>query len=56
MKTLLCKAGIRKKKYYIKFFDCLLKFWTLLYGSKTQWSNSQKAKVSSETPTSVPFI
>ena len=36
MKILLCKASIRK------FFDCLVKFWTLLYGSKTRCSNSQK--------------
>ena len=28
---------------FMKFFDCLVKFWTLLYGPKVQWSNSQKA-------------
>ena len=27
----------------MKFFDCFVKFWTLLYSSKTQWSNSQEA-------------
>ena len=27
----------------MKFFTCLVKFWTLLYGSKAQWSNFQKA-------------
>ena len=43
MKILLCKAGKRKFLYFIKIFDCLVKFWTLLYSSKTQWSNSQKA-------------
>ena len=30
------------KEDFIKNFDCLV-FWTLLYGSKTQWSNSKKA-------------
>ena len=40
MKILLCKAGKRKILYLIKNFDCLVKFWTLLYSSKTQWSNS----------------
>ena len=43
MKILLCKGGKRKILYLIKNFDCLVKFWTLLYSSKTQWSNSQKA-------------
>ena len=38
----------------IKFFDCLFKFWTLPYGPKAQWSNSQK--FSSETPIYVPFL
>ena len=27
----------------MKFFDCLVKFWTLLCGPKAQWSNSQEA-------------
>ena len=36
MKILLFKAGIRE------ISDCLSD-WTLLYGSKTQWSSSQKA-------------
>ena len=41
MKILLCKVGERNF-FYINFFDCLVKFRTLLYNSKTQWSNSQK--------------
>ena len=45
MKILLCKGGIRKTFALMKFFDCLVKIWTLLYGPKTQWSNSQKAKL-----------
>ena len=28
--------------YFMIFFDCLVKFWTLPYGPKAQWSNSQK--------------
>ena len=43
MKILLCKVGKRKHFYLINFFDCLGKFWTLYYSSKTQWSNSQNA-------------
>ena len=43
MKTLLCKEGKRKISYLMKFFDCLVEFWTLVYGSKAQWSNSQNA-------------
>ena len=27
----------------MKFFDYLLKFWTLPYEPKAQWSNSKKA-------------
>ena len=42
MKILLCKLGIRKFFYFVKFFDCLFKFWTLPYCPKAQWSNSQK--------------
>ena len=42
IKILFCKRGITKKFYFMKFFDCLGKFWTLPYGPKAQWSNSQK--------------
>ena len=47
---------------FMKFFYYLVKLWTLFYGPKAPWSNSQKAKligfskVSSETPLIVPFI
>ena len=34
---------MRKIFYSINFFDCFVKFWTLIYSSKTQWSNSEKA-------------
>ena len=37
------QSGYKEKKIFYKFFDCLLKFCNLLYSSKTQWSNSQKA-------------
>ena len=43
MKILLCKGDINFFFCFMKFFDCLVKFWTLLYGPKAQWSNSQKA-------------
>ena len=43
MKILLYKEGVRKISNFINFFDCLFKFWTLLYGPKAHWSNSQKA-------------
>ena len=43
MKILLYKGGIMKIFYLMKFFDCFGKFWTLPYGPKAQWSNSQKA-------------
>ena len=42
-KILLCKGGMRKGFAFMKFFDCLIKFWTLPYGPKAQWSISQKA-------------
>ena len=45
MKILLCKGGMRKIFAFMNFFDCLVKFWTLPYGPKAQWSNSQKAKL-----------
>ena len=45
MKILLCKGGIRKTFAFIKIFNFLVKFWTLLYGPKPQRSNSQKAKL-----------
>ena len=45
MKILLCRAGIRNFFYLMKFFDSLVKFWTLFYGSKAQWSNSQEANL-----------
>ena len=43
-KFLLCKGGMRKIFAFMKFFDCLVTFWTLPYGPKAQWSNSQRAK------------
>ena len=45
MKNLLLKGGIRKIFAFMNFFVCLVIFWTLLYAPKTQWSNSQKAKL-----------
>ena len=42
MKIFLCKGGIGNILAFMKFFDCLVKFWTLPYGPKAQWSNSQK--------------
>ena len=37
--------GMRKIFAFMNFFDCLVKFWTLPYGPKAQWSNSQKANL-----------
>ena len=48
---------------FMKIFECQVKFWTLLYGSKAKWSRILKrpnwyhfSKVSSKTLMSVPFI
>ena len=35
-KILLCKGGMRKTFSFMKFFDWLVKFWTLPYGPKAQ--------------------
>ena len=39
----ITQRGYKENFLFYEIFDCLVKFWTLLYGSKTQWSNSQKA-------------
>ena len=45
-KKFIMQRGYKKIIALMKFFDCLVKFWTLLYGpKKAQWSNSQKAKL-----------
>ena len=64
MKILLCKEDRRNIFAFVKFFDCLVKFWTLPYEPKAQCSGQilkrpnwwDFSKVSSETPISVPFI
>ena len=55
------KGEVRNLTKQSKFFYLII-FLIVYYGSKIQWSNSQKAnfiglnKVSSETPICVPFI
>ena len=41
--NLIIQRGYNENFYFMKFFDCLGKFWTLPYGPKAQSSNSQKA-------------
>ena len=47
MKILLCKVGKRKILYQINIFDRLVKFWTLLYSSKTvvEFSKGQSYRI-----------
>ena len=39
------QRGYEENFCFDEFFDCVVKFWNLPYGPKTQWSNSQKAKL-----------
>ena len=41
----IVQRGMRKIFALLKFCYCLVKFWTLPYGQKAQWSNSQKVKL-----------
>ena len=41
--NIIMQSGYKEFFLFYNFFDCLVKFRTLLYSSKTQWSNSQKA-------------
>ena len=41
--NIIIQSGLKENFIFNNFFDFLVKFWTLLYSSKTQWSNSQKA-------------
>ena len=41
----IMQRGYEENVCFTDFFYCLVKFWTLPYGPKAQWLNSQKANV-----------